>query len=165
MARIRSIDKYPIAAYVELFTLARQAADMGKTYRLLCDTQKQAMTRRFEFYSFIRALSKSPEQSCINMAKEFRGFKLTLSPTGDDDKTFLQFEAWDRTAFALDIMAQVAAFRAESGILPDTQAQAQTEKVEEIASPFVPITSVVETEDNAQMAVFKKLGYGGNENK
>ena len=165
MARARSIDKYPIAAYAELFTLARQAADSGKTYRLLCETKKDAMTRRFEFYSFIRALSKSAEPAAENMAKEFRGFKLTLMPTGDGDKTYIQFEAWDRTALAQDIMAQIAAFRAETGILPDTQAQAQTTQAEEVASPYAPISSVVEETGSAQMDAFRKLGYGGTPKK
>src|SRR3990172_5600566 len=120
MARTRHLDKYPISAYAELFTLARDTATAGKIYRLLCSDYKQAISRRFEFYAFIRALSKSSELVDQNMAKEFRGFKLTLLKTGEGDKTYIEFQAWDRTAIALDIMEQVRAFRIEEGLLLNT---------------------------------------------
>jgi hypothetical protein len=119
MARARSIDKYPVAAFAAMFEMARRAADSNKTYRLMCETRKQAESRRFEFYAFIRALTKSSEIAHQQMAKDYRSFKLTLMKTGEGDTTYLEFQAWDRTALALDIMAQVQAFEKAEGLTTD----------------------------------------------
>jgi hypothetical protein len=161
MARTRNIDKYPLEAYIAMFTAARAFANTGKIYPLSCANRKEAIRRRFEFYTFLRALNKSPEAAHQHMAQEFRGFKLTLLSTGKGEETLIQFEAWDKTALALDIMAQVKTALEAAGLNEsapaETGAQAPVPLRDSSTHPEVRTEGLTEGE-NAQTAAMRKMG-------
>lgn len=154
MARVKNINRYPLAAYAQLFEEARELANKNQIFGITCLTYKEAESRRFELYGFMRALRKSTEPSHIERLNEFQSFKLTLLKTGNGDETILQFQAYDNTKFALDIMKQVQISRERrQETLDDTGAPA----------PVPPQTLTIPAQNEAQSNILAALGYGKKE--
>lgn len=154
MARVKNINRYPLAAYAQLFEEARELANKNQIFGITCLTYKEAESRRFELYGFMRALRKSTEPSHIERLNEFQSFKLTLLKTGNGDETILQFQAYDNTKFALDIMKQVQISREKrQETSNDTGAQA----------PAPPLHLPALGLNEIQVDLLTALGYGKKE--
>ncbi|MHB0978436.1 MAG: hypothetical protein ACYC1K_03505 [Minisyncoccota bacterium] len=154
MARVKNINRYPLAAYSQLFEEAREWANRNQVFGITCSTYKEAEARRFELYAFIRALLKSQEPEHIARAKEYQGFKLVLFKTGINDQTSLQFQSYDNTGFAIDIMKQVQLSREKrKEIFDDSGAPA----------PVPPQTLTIPAQNEAQSNILAALGYGKKE--